>query len=183
MLSSGQQALLFLINTLFGIYIICLMLRFLLQWVKADFYNPLCQVLMRITNPGLLTLRRFIPGLFGLDLAAVVLMLAAQVVCLALIAWVVSFPINGFIVVVAIFKLVLTLLNVYFFAILIMAVMSWIVHDLQRQPLYHLLWQLNEPILRPIRRFLPTVAGMDFSPLVAVVLIQVIAILLRGVVM
>lgn len=182
MLGSGQQALLFLINTLFGIYIICLMLRFLLQWVKADFYNPLCQVLMRVTNPGLLTLRRFIPGLFGLDLAALVMMLVVQIVALALIAWVVSFPINGFIVVVAVFKLVLTLLNVYFFAILIMAIMSWVVQDLQRQPVYHLLWQLNEPILRPIRRILPTVSGMDFSPLVAMIVLQVIAILLRGVI-
>jgi len=121
MLTSGQQALLFLINALFGVYIICLMLRFLLQWVKADFYNPVCQVLMRITNPGLLTLRRFIPGLFGLDLAAVVLMLIAQVAALALVDWVVGFPINGFIVIEALFNLALTLLHVYFFAILIMA--------------------------------------------------------------
>ena len=182
MLGSGQQALLFLINTIFGIYIICLMLRFLLQWVKADFYNPICQVLMRVTNPGLLTLRRFVPGLFGLDLAAVLLMLVAQIISLVLVAWLVGFPINGFLIVVAVCKLVLTLLNVYFFAILIMAIMSWVVQDLQRQPIYQLLWQLNEPILRPLRRILPTISGIDFVPLLAMILIQVVAILLRGVV-
>ena len=68
----------FLASTLFGLYILAVMLRFLLQTVRADFYNPLVQVLVKITDPLLVPLRRLIPGMFGLDMAAVALLLVLQ---------------------------------------------------------------------------------------------------------
>ncbi|MEZ5584210.1 MAG: YggT family protein [Candidatus Competibacteraceae bacterium] len=74
-----MTAALFLIQTLFGFYILAVLLRFLLQWVRADFYNPLVQFLVKLTNPPLIPLRRIIPGFMGLDMAAVVLMIGLKI--------------------------------------------------------------------------------------------------------
>ena len=97
-----MMALVFLINTIFSLYILCVMLRFFLQWVKADFYNPLCQTLIKITNPLLRPLRRIIPGWFGLDIAAIVLMVILELISVALLALITSFPFSGFLIIVAI---------------------------------------------------------------------------------
>ena len=78
----------FLISTLFSFYILLVLLRMLLGWVRADFYNPISQFLVKATNPPLIPLRRFIPGYGGVDLAAVVLLIALQALELLLIAWV-----------------------------------------------------------------------------------------------
>jgi len=88
-------ALAFLVQTVFGFYILAVILRFLLQWVRADFYNPLVQFLVRITNPLLVPLRRIIPGYRGLDLAAVVLAFALQAVEMLLITLLLSQPIGA----------------------------------------------------------------------------------------
>lgn len=178
-MASWQQALIFLINMLSSFYIICLMLRFLLQWVKADFYNPFCQMLIKITKSTLHPLRRVIPGLFGLDMAALVLMFVVQLVALVLVAKIVDFPITQFIVVVALYKLLVTLLHIYLFSIFAMALMSWFVHD-PRHPLYVVLHQLNAPILNPIRRILPDMGGLDLSPMIAIIVLYVVLIFVRG---
>ena len=78
--SRGLYALVFLINTVFGLYTAAVMLRFLLQWMRADFYNPICQAIVKLTNPPLLPLRRVIPGWRGLDFAAVVLVVILQII-------------------------------------------------------------------------------------------------------
>ena len=179
-MSSWQQALVYLIDMVSSFYIICLMLRFLLQWVKADFYNPVCQGLIKITRFGLHPLRRIIPGLFGLDIAALVLMYGVQVVAIGAEAKIIGLPISHFIMVVALFKLIMTLLQVYFFGILIMALMSWFVQDLYRNPMYVLLHQLNEPLLGPVRKILPPMGGFDLSPLLILILLQVVMIFVRG---
>src|SRR6185437_7488882 len=85
-----SHVLLFLINTLFSLYIAAVMMRFLLQWAKADFYNPFCQFLMKITNPLLLPLRKIITGWLGLDIAALVLMLLLQLIEIALLEWIIG---------------------------------------------------------------------------------------------
>ncbi len=164
----------FLLNTLFGIYIVAVMLRFLLQWVKADFYHPFCQLLMKVTNPPLLPLRKIIPGWFGLDMAAVVLMLILQCAQLALIAWLFQYPLNSWLITLGLLKLLQMVLNLYFFAIILRAIASWFSDS--NNPNARLLNQLTEPVLRPVRRVLPPFSGIDLSPLVVLILLQVASI-------
>ena len=162
----------FLIQTLFGLYILALMLRFMLQWVRADFYNPLVQVLVKITNPPLLPLRRLIPGLFGVDMAALVLMLILKLVEWGLVFSIVDQP-TGFpgLVLIAIADLLKLVLNIWFWTILIRVVLSWLNPD-YRQPLVALIFQLTEPILRPARQLLPPLSGLDLSPILVLIVLK-----------
>ena len=170
---------LFLINIVFGFFIGLVMLRFFLQWVKADFYNPLSQFVIKMTNFALLPLRRIIPGFFGLDCAAIVLMLVAEAASLALISLLMgtSLPVPLFAIFVIV-RLLSAMLNLYFFIIIIRAIMSFSAQA-HMNPLYYALVQLTEPLYRPIRRILPIIAGFDLSPLVVLILLQIGLMLLR----
>lgn len=162
----------FLVETLFGLYILAIMLRFLLQWVRADFYNPLAQILVKVTNPLLIPLRRIIPGFKGIDFAAVFLMLALQATTLILIGVIkgVSFQPLG--LALLSFTEVLSLMfNVFFFSILIQVIISWISPN-SYNPVVSLVHSLNEPLMRPARRIIPPISGLDLSPLVVLVGIQ-----------
>lgn len=168
----------FLLNTIFSLYILAVMLRFLLQWVHADFRNPVAQALVKVTNPPLKPLRRFIPGLGGIDLAAVILMLIIQVLALALIAAVVDIQYTPLaLVLTAVAELLALLINVFLFSILIQVIISW-VNPGAYNPVMAMLYSLNEPILRPARRLIPPLGGLDLSPLVAAVALQVLKMLL-----
>ncbi|MDF2529181.1 MAG: YggT family protein [Gammaproteobacteria bacterium] len=172
------QVLLFLTNTVFSLYIAAVVLRFLLQLVKADFYNPFCQFLMKCTNFVLLPLRRVIPGWFGLDIASLVLMLVLQIANLALIQWLLNLPITGWIVAAAAYKLLLLVLNLYFYAIFLRAILSW-VNPYQNNPMQAILIQLTEPVLRPVRALIKPIHGFDLSPVLVIILIQALLILLH----
>lgn len=168
----------FLVETLFGLYILIVMLRFLLQWVRADFYNPVSQFLVKITTPPLRPLRRVIPGWAGMDLAAVVLMLVLQMLALTLIALVRGVePALGPLLVVSIAELVSLLLNVFLFSIIIQVILSW-VNPGAYNPVTGLLYSLNEPLLRPARRLIPPISGLDLSPIAVLIGIQVLKMLL-----
>lgn len=168
----------FLIHTLFGLYILALMLRFLLQTVRADFYNPLVQALVSITNPPLIPLRRFIPGLMGLDLAALALMLV-----LKLLEWFLVYNVVGRsvsfagLLVMALADLFNLFLNALLWIIIIRVILSWLNPD-YRQPIVSLIYQLSEPVMRPARNLIPAVGGFDLSPIAVLVLIQLSKILL-----
>lgn len=168
----------FLVQTLFGLYILAVMLRFLLQMVRADFYNPLVQVLVKITNPPLVPLRRVIPGLGGVDMAAVVLMLGLQIIELVLVGLMVgvSFGPAGLLV-MAFAELLVLLLNVYLVSIIIQAILSW-VNPGTYNPVAALLYRLNEPVLAPARRLLPPIGGLDLSPILVLVGIQLAKMLI-----
>lgn len=162
----------FLVRTLFDLYILAVMLRFLLQWVRADFYNPICQFLVKATNPPLRPLRRIIPGWGGIDIASVILMLVLQVVALLLVALIRGIePSVGPVAVLAVVELVSLLLNVFLVTIIVQAILSWI-NPGHYHPITDLLYSLNEPLLRPARRILPPISGLDLSPLVVLILIQ-----------
>jgi len=162
----------FLIETLFGLYILAVMLRFLLQWVRADFYNPLAQVLVKVTNPPLVPLRRIIPGFRGIDFASILLMLVLQALALILIGMVndVAFQPVG-LAVLSFTKLLSLVFNVFFFSILIQVIISWISPG-SHNPVVSLLHSLNEPLMRPVRRIIPPISGLDLSPLVVMIGIQ-----------
>ncbi len=167
----------FLISTLVGLYILIVMLRFLLGWVRADFYNPVSQFLVKVTNPVLVPLRRVIPALGRVDLAAIVLMLALQMLVLSLIAALRGVGFNLLALLLgSLAELVSLAFNVFIFAILIQVILSWI-NPGAYNPALALLYKLTEPILEPIRRRLPQMSGLDLSPLIALIGLQVLKML------
>jgi len=166
------DAIVFLINALFGLYAGAVMLRFLLQWVRASFYNPLCQAIVRLTNPLLLPLRRVVPGWRNLDIAALVLMFVVELVNVALLMLILGISVSPvYVLYWAVIKLLFILINLYFFSILLEALLSWVGQG-RGDPLSGVLRPLNAPLLRPVRRLLPAVGGLDFSPLVIMLFLQ-----------
>jgi len=173
-----QAAFTYLIGTLIDLYATAVLLRLLLQWVRADFYNPVVQFLVTLTNPPLLRLRRFIPSIGRLDTASLVLALTLQV----LGVWIVSaISPSGArwpgILVFAVSKLLMTVLLLYFFLIIVAVILSW-VGARARHPVVPLVFQLTEPVLQPIRRVIPPIGGMDLSPLFALIAIRFLLLLL-----
>lgn len=174
-----MTATVFLIQTVFGFYILAVMLRFLLQCVRADFYNPLVQFLVRITNPPLLPLRRIIPGYRGLDLASVVLAFVLQLVEVLLIALLFDRALGvGGLLLLTVMELLKLLINIYLWGVIIQAVLSWINPD-PYHPAARVLAQLTAPLLRPARRVLPPISGVDLSPMLVVVALIFVSLLLQ----
>lgn len=168
----------YLIGTLIDLYITAVMLRLLLQWVRADFYNPVCQFLVVITNPLLIPLRRVVPSIGRLDTASVVLMLVLEMVGVWTVTRLVGLQIPAeALVLFSVTKLLLTLLWTYFFLIIALVLISWI-GQRARHPIIPLVVQLTDPVLAPIRRVLPVFGGFDLSPLVALIAIRFLIVLL-----
>ncbi len=168
----------FLVSTLFGLYILVVMLRFLMGWVRADFYNPISQFLVRLTNPVLVPLRQVIPPAGRVDMAAVLLLLSLQMLQLLILSWLkgAHVPFIGLLV-WALAELLSLALNVFLFSILIQVILSW-VNPGTYNPVSSILYSLNEPLLAPVRKFLPPMGGIDLSPMVAIIGIQVVKMLL-----
>lgn len=167
----------FLVDTLFSLYIMAVMLRFLLQWSRADFYNPLSQFLLRITQPVLQPLRRFIPSWGGIDIAAIVLMVVLQIIALSLLMTIAGVtPRVDYLLLRTPAELISLLLNVYLIAIVVRAILSWISPN-DYNPATTVLLGLTEPVIRPFRAVLPDLGGIDLSPLAAIVAIQVVKML------
>ncbi|VAX04430.1 Cell division integral membrane protein, YggT and half-length relatives [hydrothermal vent metagenome] len=168
----------FLIQTLFGLYAGAVMLRFLLAVVRADFYNPVSQFLVKVTNPPLLPLRRIIPGIMGIDMASIVLLIALQATQLLLIAAVQGFGIQPLgLLVLTLAGLLSLLFTIYFFTILIQVILSWVSPG-NYNPAVALIHSLNEPLLGRARRILPPISGFDLSPILVLIGLQLLEILL-----
>jgi YggT family protein len=176
-----MSAITYIIDTLLWLALFVVMVRLLLQLTRADFRNPLCQAVVRLTNPLILPLRRVLPPLGKVDTASVVaVILVATVKVASLLA------LNGIALAGApllwlsavLTEIARTLLWTYFYAIVLYALLSLIAPG-GYSPLQSVLSTLCEPVLRPIRRILPAVAGLDLSPLWAGIIIQALLILLR----
>ncbi len=168
----------FLIETLFGLYILIVMLRFLLQWARADFYNPISQFILKATQPPLAPLRRFIPGFAGLDLAAAVFMLVLKFVELWLVTGLLGItPQIGGLAMLSIAELLGLLVNVFIFSILIQVIISWVSPGGTHNPVMGLLHSLNEPLLAPARRVIPPISGLDLSPIAVIIFLQLVSML------
>lgn len=172
----------FLINIVFSLYIFFVLARFLLQLVRADFYNPVAEMLVKITNPLLRPLRRVIPGFGGIDLAAIILLILLQTVQVIITG---LLPARSVIMPPGLFILVLGLLIdhvvwLYFFTVLILVLISWINPMAYQQPLGRLVVQLNEPLLRPLRKKFNPLEGFDLSPIILVVILMAIHFLIAS---
>jgi YggT family protein len=175
---TGTNALSYLIGTLIDLYVAAVLLRLLLQWVRADFYNPLCQFLVKVTNPVLVPLRRVIPSIRRLDTASIVLMLALEIISVWIISLIGSNAMTfQQIIAFSAIKLVMTLLVTYFFLIIVAVIVSWIGQRMHH-PAIPLVYQLTEPVLKPFRRIIPPIAGIDLSPLFALIAIRFLILLL-----
>lgn len=176
--STASAAFSYLVSTLISLYVTAVMLRLLLQWARADFYNPVCQFLVKATNPVLVPLRRVIPSIGPLDTASVVLMLALETVSvwfLSLLSPMQWGPTQ--IILFAAISLVAMLLWTYFILIIAMVILSWVGRSFHH-PIVPLIYQLTGPVLRPFRKIIPPIAGIDLSPLFALIVIRFLLLLI-----
>nr|BFD45014.1 YggT family protein [Pseudomonas sp. FFPRI_1] len=169
-----NDAAIFVIQTLGSLYLLVVLLRFILQVVRANFYNPICQFIVRATQPLLKPMRRIIPSVFGLDLSSLVLALIVQMVLFAVILTLSYIPFNvlGLLLwaPIGIFAL---LLKIWFFAMIISVILSWVAPGSQ-SPGAELAYQISEPFLAPFRRIVPNLGGLDISPILAFIVIQLL---------
>ena len=161
----------FLVDSIFGLYILLVLLRFLFQWVRADFYNPISQFIVTATNPPLVFTRRFIPGIWGLDLASIVVMLALAALKVYLLAWMGGAnPKFTGVMVFAIGELLQLTVYVFMVAVIIRVILSWM-GPRSYNPVVGLLHSLTEPVMGPARRLLPPMGGLDLSPIVVFIVL------------
>lgn len=170
--------LVFLIQTLFGLYIVLVLVRFMLQWARADFYNPLSQFVVKVTSPALRPLRRLIPGYANLDLAALVLawlLKSIELAVLVLILGVGVLPFGALLWSVP--ALVQVLINIILFAVLIRVILSWVNPD-PYNPAVSLLMRLTDPVMRPAQRLIQPIGGIDLSPMAVMIALVLLEMLL-----
>ncbi len=167
-----------LISSLGSIVLLVIVLRFLLQLVRADFYNPISQFIVKFTSPILVPLRRIIPGYAGFDLASLLLAYVVQVIIVALIFLVTSQPVMPWasFFLWAPIGLLSLVLNIYFWGLIIIVVSSWIAPN-SYNPALILVNQIMEPAIRPIRRIMPDLGGIDLSPIIMFLTIRMVEIL------
>lgn len=176
-----QNILIFVFQTLLDLYILTFVLRILLQAVRADFRNPISQFVVKVTDPLVLPIRRFVPPIGPVDTATLLIALALQALVTGILLNVActTGPNPLQLVGLSVIRLARLTLNIYFFLIIAQVIISWVAAG-QYNPMFALLSQVVEPALRPIRRLIPPIAGVDLSPLFAIIAIQVFLLLLSG---
>ena len=174
-----SAVLTYLVQTLLGLFLIAMLLRFLLQTVRADFYNPISQFVVKLTNPLVIPLRAIIPSYAGIDFASLVLVFLLQMAGIALVFLLRlgTLPPLHSLVLGAMLGVVALLVQFYIFALLATIILSWVAQG-SRHPAILLLYQVTEPIMAPFRKLLPAMGGLDFSPIIVFILINVIQIVI-----
>ena len=173
-MSGLVEALIYIIQTLGSLYLLIVLLRFVLQLVRANFYNPLCQFVVKATQPLLKPLRRVIPSLFGLDMSSLVLALLLQILLFAVILMLNGYQALTLLLLpwalIGVFSL---FLKIIFWSMIISVILSWVAPG-SRSPGAELVSQITEPVLAPFRRWVPNLGGLDISPIFAFIAIQLI---------
>ncbi|MFU8788488.1 MAG: YggT family protein [Methylobacter sp.] len=162
----------FIIDSLFSLYILAVLLRFLLQWCGADFYNPISQFLVKVTHPPLKLLRRFVPSIGKIDTSSLVLVLGLQMLAdfSILLLKGVAIGIGG-LTLLSLTQLVSLLINIFIYSIFARAILSWI-NPGSFNAASSILYSLTEPVLNLCRKIIPDLGGIDLSPLAALMLLQ-----------
>lgn len=173
-----DTAAVYILQTIGSLYLLIVLLRFILQLVRADFYNPVSQFIVRATHPLVKPLRKIIPSVAGLDLASLVLAIVVQLVLMALTLMLMGYGLGDplQLLVWSIVGVTALFLKVFFFALIISVILSWVAQG-SHNPTAMLINQICEPLLAPIRRMLPSMGGMDLSPIVAFLLLNLIDML------
>jgi YggT family protein len=178
MSANTSNALFYLVSTLFEVYLWIVMLRMILQVVRADFYNPISQLVWQLTQPIVRPLQRVLPKLGAYDTAAALVLLVVAVAYVYVATTLLGLGVSVLEALwFALLKLLVLVLNLYTFALVVQAILSWVGPGVNN-PAGSILWSMNEPLLRPVRRVIPPFSGLDLSPLVVIVLLQFVKLLI-----
>lgn len=175
MSSALTESLIYIIRTIGSLYLLLVLLRFLFQLVRADFYNPISQTIAKATNPLLIPLRKVVPGYRGIDFASLVLALLVQALIIQIMVFVAG---GGFIGLFYLFTWSLvgvlkTFASIYFWGLIIVIVASWIA-PVSQNPALVLVRQVIEPAMAPLRKIIPPLGVIDLSPIVAFMILHVV---------
>lgn len=165
-----NDPLVFLIEVIFGLYVTAVLLRFLFQLLGVDFYNPISQFIVKITNPPLRALRPITPTIGKVDISSIILMLAVQYVSFTFITLIIGtqfLPVA--LLAFSAIEIINHTFNIFIFSIIILAIFSWISSPHQYNPAVQVLYQLTRPIMQPVRKLMPPVSGIDLSPMLALI--------------
>lgn len=177
MANTFDTAGLFLVSTLFDLYLFVLALRLMLVWARADYYNPLSQFVIKLTQWIINPLRKIIPNVKNIELSTVIVFLLFEMIKFYLIFLLTQgMPKPLGVLILSIADGLKTLLNIFFYAILAQAVLSWI-HS-PYSPIRNMLNQITYPLMRPFQRLIPPIAGMDISPIPVMIVLQLLIIIL-----
>lgn len=174
-----NMAAIYIVQTLGSLYLLIVLLRFIFQLVRADFYNPLSQFIVKATQPLVFPLRKVIPGFRGVDFASLVLALIIQLILVSIIIKLMGYALPGVLqlLVWSLVGVTALFLKIFFFALIISVILSWVAPT-SHNPAAMLVHQLCEPVLSPIRRILPSLGGLDLSPIFAFIALRLIDMLL-----
>jgi len=176
-----DSSLVFLITAVFEFYIMIVIMRLMLSYFRANFYNPLSQLVIKLTGPLVKPLQKITPGYKGIDFAVVVLLILLEMVKLTLITLVGmhAFPNIVALVLWAVAETVEQFLKFYIFAIIGRVILSWVGSGApQMAPIQEILYLITEPLMAPARRIIPPISGFDLSPLGLLLLLQATSIML-----
>lgn len=166
-----MYTLTFLVKTLIELYVLVLLLRIWMQWARCDFYNPLAQFVVKITQPIIAPLRRVIPAIGPIDGASLLLAFILTTLKYPLLAAInnSNFSLSPILLLIGVLSLLKAAGNLVFWVILIRSIMSWVSQG--RSPVDFVLYQLTEPLMSPIRRWLPAMGGIDFSAMIVILIL------------
>jgi len=173
-----NTAAIYVLQTIGSLYLLIVLLRFVLQLVRADFYNPLSQFAVRATQPLLKPLRRIIPSLFGLDMSSLVLAIIVQLILMAL-TLLLAYGTTGdpvHLLIWSIIGVTALFLKIFFYALIISVILSWVAQG-SHNPGAELVNQICEPALAPFRKILPNMGGLDISPILAFMVLKLLDML------
>lgn len=161
----------FLVKTFTDLYLLVFMFRLILQWVRADYYNPITQFVVTVTNPLVVPARRLLPSIGKVDTPTLVVLVLLQcVVTYLLLALIGATPTAATFVYLVVVRLIRLVIWTYTIAIFGYVILSWVAQA-HYSPIAMVLGQVVGPLLRPVRRILPTIGGLDLSPMIVLILL------------
>tara|TARA_R110002072_G_scaffold622_4_gene4777 strand:+ start:17159 stop:17722 length:564 start_codon:yes stop_codon:yes gene_type:complete len=168
-------------DTVSSLYLMLILMRFILQLSRADFYNPISQFIVKATNPLLIPLRRIVPSIGGIDTSSIVLAILFQTLVISIKMLVLSGGLENplFLLALSAVMVLDVLLKIYFWSLIVMIVASWVAPG-SGHPALVLINQIVEPIMQPFRKLLPPMGGLDLSPILAFLTIQVLEVVVKG---
>lgn len=179
--NSATNAFVFIINSLAQLYLLVLLLRFLLPWIAVNFNNPISQAILRLTSPLVIPVRRILPAIGRIDTATVVVAYGIQYLTILVIVLIWGLPPAILpIAITAAVNLVILMLHLFVFAIIIRIILSWLGGGGTYNPAIAIIDAITDPVLRPFRRIVPPIGGLDISPVFAIILLTAASILLAG---
>tara|TARA_R110002110_G_scaffold65206_4_gene179934 strand:+ start:15099 stop:15680 length:582 start_codon:yes stop_codon:yes gene_type:complete len=177
-MSPVKHALEFLVSTLFDLYTFVLILRFILQYLGINYYNPFTQFIIKATSPVITPVRRWVPGYKGIDFATLLVIFLFTLTKVTL-SWFIARPVAPFfpgLLILALGEMIRLTINIYFFAVIIQIISSWVA-PMSHSPILEILNRLTGPLMRPFKRWIPPMGGFDITPIPVIISLKLAEIL------